>query len=436
MGAEAALNASNHSGIDVFSDLDAIYLGTDSLPCIEHSSLGVIADVLRAKEEIDTADFTASPRASIAALKACQDAIKAGRVKYGMVIGAESRAVAPGSPEEINCGAGAAAVVMGTQDTIADIEETYTYSTSILDRWRGAGESYIKEYEPRFTRDYGYERHIIQAGKAILQKMGATIEDFQHVVVQQPDARMIKRATKAMNIHPDQIQHANLFGVLGDLGAASVMMGLAAVLDKAKPGERILMLSYGSGASDALSLRVNDRIEERRGKAKTVEQYLNSKIYIEDYVEFAQLKGTLKKDAPSIALGLPPASAALWRDGPDIRRLNAIKCTNCEYVNFPPSIRKICVRCGNTEFEKVNLSRKGLVHTYCLNIYLPPPLQSPLPLIIADLDDGNRYRALGTEIRGSEEIRVEMPVEIVLRNIITQDGVGVYGNVLRPIRNS
>ena len=82
------------------------------------------------------------------------------------------------------------------------------------------------------------------------------------------------------------------------------------------------------------------------------------------------------------------------------------------------------------------MSRRGKVHTYCVSIYVPPPLQSPQPIVIADLEDGNRYRALGTEIRTDKDIQVDMPVELVLRNIITQDGVGVYGNVFRPLRES
>jgi len=213
-------------------------------------------------------------------------------------------------------------------------------------------------------------------------------------------------------------------------------MGLAAVLDKAKPGDRILALAYGSGVSDAVALRVNEKIEETRERVKTVEPYLRSKEYLEDYVSFAKMKGALKKDTSPIKLGLPPASSALWRDGREIRRLNGAKCKNCGYVNYPPSIRKICIRCGNTEFEKVTLSRKGKVHTFCLSMYVPPPLESPQPIIIADLDDGNRYRALGTEIRTNKDIKIDMPVELVVRNIITEDGVGVYGNVFRPLRES
>ncbi|MFH1351417.1 MAG: hydroxymethylglutaryl-CoA synthase [Pseudomonadota bacterium] len=436
MATEAALNAINHAAIDSTSELEAIYLGTDSPLHIEHSSLGIISEVLRAKEEIDLADFTASPRASFAALKACQDAVAAGRIKYGLVIGSEERSVSLGSVEELVCGDGAAALLLGFQNTLADFEGVYTYSTNIVDRWRETDSPYLKEYEPRFTRDYGYTRHIVNAKNGILKKLGADMGDFQHVILQQPDARMVAGAAKKMKIRPEQLELGDLFNSLGDLGAASVLMGLAAVLDKAKPGDRILALSYGSGVSDAIALKVNERIEEVRARVKTVESYLKSKVELEDYLTFAKMKGTLKKDVSPTKLGLPPASAALWRDGRDIRQLKGNKCKNCSYVNFPPSIRTICIRCGNTEFEKVILSRRGKVHTFCLSLYVPSPLQGPQPLIIADLDDGNRYRALGTEIRANAEIRIDMPVELVVRNIVTQDGIGIYGNVFRPLRDA
>jgi len=211
---------------------------------------------------------------------------------------------------------------------------------------------------------------------------------------------------------------------------------LAAVLDKAKPGEKILALTYGSGVSDAVALRVTERIEEIREQVKTVDSYLKSKVNVEDYLSFAKMKGSLKKDTSPAKLGLPPASSALWRDGREIRQLNGVKCKKCDYVNFPPSIRKICIRCGETDFDKVTLSRNGKVHTYCVSIYVPAPLGSPMPIIIGDLDDGNRYRALGTEISSDKDIEIDMPVELVLRNIITEDGIGVYGNVFRPLRDA
>ncbi len=434
MAAEAALNAVAHTGLDCAADLNALYFGTGSALDFEHSSLGVIGEVLRAGSEIDYADFTASPRASFAAFKACQDAVASGRIRNGLAVGAEQRSSSAGSQEELNCGDGAAAFLLGTENIIAEIEATYSHATNFIDRWRDADSPYVKEYEPRFTRDYGYKQHMEAAANGLLEKLEAGIEDFDHIVLQQPHAGMVKGITKALGATPDQLSHRNLFDFLGDLGAASAMIGLADILDNAETGQRILVLSYGSGASDAVSLHVTNVIKDNREHQKPVASYIENAMAVEDYVSFAKMKGALEKQDSPAKIGLAPASAALWRDGREIRRRDANKCTSCGYVSFPATIRKICVRCGSTEFEPVVLSRTGTVHTYCLSPYVPPPLVGPQALIISDLDDGCRYRALGTEILKSDDVKIDMKVEMVMRKIVTQEGVPVYGNVFRPVR--
>ena len=434
MAAEAALNAVTHADIDSTCDLETLYFGTSSALDFERSSLGVIGEVLRASDEIDYAEFSASPRASFAALKACQDAAASGRITNGLVIGAEQRATAAGSQEEMNCGDGAVAIMLGTNNVIAEIDAVYSYTTNFVDRWRDADSDFVKEYEPRFTRDYGYKQHIIAAAGGLFAKLQCGIDDFDHVVLQQPNASMVSGVAKALNANQDQLAHGGLINEVGDLGAASALMGLAGVLDKAEPGERILVLSYGSGASDAIALSVTDAIAAKRDKLKPVSLYLKSSLQVEDYVAFAKMTGALEKQNTPTQIGVPPTSSALWRDGREIRQLAAIKCKSCHYVNYPATIRKICVRCGGTEFDPITLARTGKVHTYCLSLYVPPPLVGPQALIIGDLDDGNRYRALGTEINSSDDVEIDMKVELVMRKIVTQDGVPVYGNVFRPIR--
>ena len=66
-------------------------------------------------------------------------------------------------------------------------------------------------------------------------------------------------------------------------------MGLAAVLDVAKVGDKIMVISYGSGAgSDALSFKV---VSERKSPFK-VQAELDHKEYI-DYVKYLKLKGAI-----------------------------------------------------------------------------------------------------------------------------------------------
>ena len=81
---------------------------------------------------------------------------------------------------------------------------------------------------------------------------------------------------------------------IGNTYSASTLLGLAAVLDQARPGERILAVSYGSGAgSDAISLLVRDTIEEKRNSSKVLD-YVNKKIII-DYSTYAKFRRLLVK---------------------------------------------------------------------------------------------------------------------------------------------
>ena len=432
MAVEASANALNHAGLKNPGEIDAIYLGTDSGPNIEHSSIGVIAQTLGVKQDIDVMDFTSSPRASIAALKACMDAVEAGRIKYGIVIASDYRAASPGSNMELSFGGGAAAFIIGGKDALISIDKVHSHSSNFRDNWRSQTDTYVKDYEPRFTRQYGYTNHILNSAEGLLKKTGQAIEDFQHVVLQQPDARLPKGVAKKLKITPDQMKLGSIFQDIGDTGAACLFIGLSSIFDNAAPGENILAVSYGSGTSDALCLSINESIEKAKSRSISYASYLSNKSYM-DYPRYLKGKGALKKDESPTRLGVSPLSPMMWRAGAELNRLLGAKCKSCGYVNFPPSQRKICIRCSNTEFEQVVFSRKGKIHTFCINYYMPPGFESPLPIIIADLDDGVRHRALGTEMN-PDDIKVDMPVELVLRKLDSENGVDLYGNVFREIR--
>jgi hydroxymethylglutaryl-CoA synthase len=433
MGAESALNALDYSGLSP-SKIEALYFGTNSSPRIDHSLLGIIAEALDLAKDIDLVDLTSSPRASISALKSCQDAIVSGRIRFGLVVGADSVPTLPGSPIELFSGAGASGIVLGSKDVFAEIEGVYSFSSHILDRWTIPRTFSLTEYEPRFSLRYGYYDHILKASEGLLKKLGSKFNEYQHVIIQQQEESTFRALIKAMGLNQGQLEAGSFFSEAGDLGNASVFFGLARALDRSKAGDRILLLSYGAGTSDAVSFKVNERIEKVRSRGKSIEAYLKTKEYL-DYYAFSKLQKSFKREEETPRLGLNPMSPALWRDGPFIRGLKGAKCTQCGYVNFPPSIRRICIRCGNTQFEEVKISRKGKVHAYCISVYQPVGLQGPSPIIIADMNDSNRFRAMGTEMKLGE-VKIEMPVELVLRKLIDQNGVGVYGNLFRPPRVS
>jgi hydroxymethylglutaryl-CoA synthase len=72
------------------------------------------------------------------------------------------------------------------------------------------------------------------------------------------------------------------------------MIGLTAILDVAQPGDRILMVSYGSGAgSDAFDLEVTERLPQIRDKAPSTEAYIARRVEI-DYATYTRYRDKLK----------------------------------------------------------------------------------------------------------------------------------------------
>ncbi len=431
MAVEAALNAVEVAGIDPTRDLGAVYLGCTSAPYFEHSSAGLVAESLGVRTDAESADFGASTRSSFAALKACVDAVAAGRMKYGLVIGTDSRPGAPGSAGEQTFGAAAAAIIVGSEAPIAGLDRDYTYSTRFIDRWRTPADEFVREYDPRFTREYGYTKHVIGAAKGFAERTGVAIGSFRHVVLQHVDERLTSAAANAIGATPEQMAKGDLGRRVGDAGNASALLGLAAVLDVAAPGERILAISYGSGTSDVVSLTMGDGLGRRI--ERSCEYYLSGKEYM-DYITYLKRAGILEESGEKARPAVPPVSPLLERDSEALHRLLGARCTKCGYMNIPPSLRKICVRCGNTSFEIKEIARRGRVHTFCINYYMPAPFDSPMPIIVADLEDGTRYQAAGTEMKPGE-ISIDMPVDLVLRSIIVDRGARVYGYKYRGSRN-
>jgi len=294
MAAEASQNAITHAGVDP-SEIGAIYIGTCSSPYIEQNVTPILAETLGLGPETSMMDFCGSLNAGGMALQACLDAIAAKRIKCGIVIASEKRATTTASAGEAGFGCGAAAFVIGTKDTIVDIEGIYNYSTLFLDRWRAVTDNFVSDhFDIIFDREYGYEKHIAAATKGLMKNLGKKPEEFTQVVLQQPDARLPGIAAKAIGVKPDKMALGTIVSTLGDLGSASVFVGLAGVLDKAKAGDKVLAVTYGSGSSSAVSLAVGAGTAKGKKDVENLEKYIKRKQYI-DYVTYLKFTGTIKR---------------------------------------------------------------------------------------------------------------------------------------------
>jgi hydroxymethylglutaryl-CoA synthase len=291
MAAEALDNAMKHSGVKA-ADVGALYMGTASSPMIETHLSPVLAETLNLSPHASALDFMGSVNAVGTALSQCMMAIEAKRIKCGIVVGTENRMVGPGSDGEASFGAAAVAMVIGTEGTIADIEGVESYRTLFLDRWRAAKDPWVSNlFDQRFYRDDGYAKHIEEASKALMAKINKKTADYKLALFPQVDARVPGGAGKALgmkNLFPD------LTGAIGDVGGVSPFLCLTGALDQAKPGERLLVASYGSGMATAFSIVANDAIEKKRGKTKTLEKYIAQKTYV-DYPAYLRLMGNIRR---------------------------------------------------------------------------------------------------------------------------------------------
>ncbi len=101
-----------------------------------------------------------------------------------------------------------------------------------------------------------------------MEALGTTPADYDYAVFHQPNVKFPQTVARQLGFRPEQIQAGLLADRIGNTYAGSSLVGLTAVLDQARPGQRILLVSFGSGAgSDAISLQTTEMVLERQGRA-------------------------------------------------------------------------------------------------------------------------------------------------------------------------
>ncbi|WP_214043983.1 hydroxymethylglutaryl-CoA synthase [Methanomethylovorans sp.] len=291
---EAARYAVKRSGIDT-QRIGAVYTGSESHPYAVKPTSTIVAEAVEATPVLTAADYEFACKAGTAAMQSCMGLVQSGMIDLGMAIGADVAQGAPGDALEYTAAAGGVAFVIGNKGSefIAVIEDTYSFTTDTPDFWRREGMPY-PEHGGRFTGEPGYFKHVTHAAKGLMDKMGTRPEDYNYAVFHQPNGKFPSRAASILGFTKEQIQPGLVVPKLGNTYSGSCMMGIAATLDQAKPGDRIFATAFGSGAGgDAFSFTVTDKIEEIRNKAPTVVELLADPIYV-DYATYAKHKGKIR----------------------------------------------------------------------------------------------------------------------------------------------
>ena len=294
LSVNAARNAVRRAGIDP-AKIGAVYVGSESHPYAVKPTGAIVAEALGACPDLHTADLEFACKAGTEGMFIALHLVKTGIIEYGLGIGADTSQGAPGDALEYSAAAGAAAYVMGANDVVAELIDTYSFTTDTPDFWRREHAHY-PEHGGRFTGVPAYEKHIDGATKGMLAKAKMKPVDFDYVIFHQPNGKFPANAAKRLGFKEPQYIHGLLCPRLGNTYSGSSPMGLAATLDEAKPGELILLVSYGSGSgSDAFIFRTTKRLLEIRDLApRTRKQLDEHKIYIE-YGQYAKFRRKILK---------------------------------------------------------------------------------------------------------------------------------------------
>ena len=294
MSVEASKNALKRAGIDP-KEIGAVYVGSESHPYAVKPSGTVLAEALGATPECHTADLEFACKAGSEGMFIALNLVRAGAVKYGLAVGADTSQGAPGDALEYSAAAGAAAFLFGRDDLVADCLETYAFMTDTPDFWRREYQ-YYPRHGGRFTGEPAYFKHVLGAAEGIMVKAKMKPADFAYVIFHQPNGKFPFRAGEMLGFTKAQIEPGWLVNRLGNTYSGSSPLGLTAVLDVAKAGDLVLMVSYGSGAgSDAFIWRVTPRIDSVRALAPRTRDLLDkNKTYLE-YGAYAKYRRKIRK---------------------------------------------------------------------------------------------------------------------------------------------
>ncbi len=292
MSIEAARNALARAAIDPCK-LRAVWVGSESHPYAVKPSSTIVAEAIGASVNIQAGDWEFACKAGTEAMVAAIAMVGARMGDYALAIGMDTAQGKPGDALEYTASSGGGAYIVGPADeSLAVFEATYSYVSDTPDFWRRSYQKY-PEHGQRFTGEPAYFKHISAATQVMLQGLGASPQDFQYAIFHQPNAKFPQRVAKDLGFTPEQIKDGLLSPVIGNTYAGAAIIGLTAVLDKAQPGDRILMTSYGSGAgSDCFVIKVTDAILERQGKALKTQDYINRRTEI-DYATYTRFRNKI-----------------------------------------------------------------------------------------------------------------------------------------------
>jgi NAD(P)-dependent dehydrogenase (short-subunit alcohol dehydrogenase family)/uncharacterized OB-fold protein/putative sterol carrier protein len=275
------------------------------------------------------------------------ESVKSGERKNIMVTATDRRETKAAYFYEMWFGDGAGSLMVGDTDVIAEYKGSYSATHEFVDHYRGFDQKYDYMWEERWARDAGYGRIIPEVVNGLFEKLGITMDDVDKLVYPCIFKRDHRNIAAQLGASSEKLAD-NMHEVCGETGAAHPFIMFIAALEKAQPGDRILMIGFGQGAN-ALLFEVTENIShliDRNGVAGSLANKKTTDNYLK-WLKFRDLIQTemgIRAEAPT-----QTATTVLWRKNKMILGLVGGRCRECGTPQYPKM--DICVNPGCGAFH-------------------------------------------------------------------------------------
>ena len=258
-------------------DVGCLFIGSESHPYAVKPTGTMVKQALGLSDNLALADLQFACKAGTQSLQICFSYVQSSMSKIGLAIGSDIAQSRPGDILEYTAGSGSAAFLIGKKDVLAKLLGTVSIATDTPDFWRRPGEKY-PQHAGRFSGEPAYFYHVELVAKKIMSDLDMKPGDFNYCIFHTPNAKFPKIIAKRLGFTSQQLEPSLVVREIGNTYAASSLIALVSVLDIAKKGQKILMVSYGSGSgSDAFVFKTTSLLEKRRNNwNKSVRDQINN----------------------------------------------------------------------------------------------------------------------------------------------------------------
>lgn len=413
------------------SKIDGHFLCSTTLPFADRLNAGIVKQVLNLKDDMLAEDLTSSLRAGTSGLVSALEIVKAGDKKQILVTATDKREAKSAYFYEMWFGDGAASMLVGDTDVIAEFIGSHSVTHDFVDHFRGTGKAYDYMWEERWVRDEGYSKIIPEAIEGLFKKLSITIDDVDTLVFPCFFKAEHRNIAKKLGATPEKVI-GNLHEECGETGAAHPLVMLSYALEKAEPGDRILVAGFGQGC-DVLYFKVTENIK-KLPKRLGIRGSLENKRSTDNFAKFQKFRDLIQVEM-GIRAEAPTQTAmtVLWRKRKMMFGLVGGKCRECGTPQFP--LMKICVnpKCGaiDSQDDYEFADEKAHVMTFTGDL-LAVSVDPPGVYGMIEFDNGGRYMADFTDCR-HEEVFVGQPVDLVFRRRYADKERGFSGYFWKAI---